>query len=309
MRARAGAVVALVLSIVAIGWARPRVTQAAKVVKNQSDVYTLPPPRILARVSLGYRSALADYLWAHVLVTQGLRMGEKRPFSEVVQYLHAINQLDPRFREPYRLADSLLSFQINDPDRGASVREARRVLERGLAEFPYDSELWLNYGQFLAYIGPGSLPVDAEDRAEMQRAGARALIRAGELGGDESTVFKSISAAAILHRKGEVDAAIRFLERLHAVADDEEVREDVGRRLHALRQGRQASRDFELSRAFDSVWQKDLPFAPRSWLSVLGPHRETWLCAGPRGERNDVPCISDWPAWSAHSLRMPGAEI
>ena len=304
MRARLGALFFLALSIMTISWAQPRLRHGAAVVKNRSDVYSLPPPAILTRLSLGYRSALADYLWAHVLVTQGLRMGDRRPFPEIGQYLHAINHLDPRFREPYRLADSLMSFQINDPDRGASVREARRVLERGLTEFPYDSELWLNYGQFLAYIGPGSLPVDAEERAEMQQAGARALIRAGEFAGDEATVFKSMSAAAILHRKGEVDAAIRFLERLHAVADDEAVREDVGHRLRALRQGRQASRDFELSREFDSLWQKDLPFVPRSWLSVLGPPVETWRCAGRRSERNDMPCTRDWPAWSEHALSL-----
>jgi hypothetical protein len=283
------------LAVLAVTWARPRLARVVQVVKVRSDVYSLPPPPVLGRASLGYRSALADYLWAHVLVTQGLRMGEKRPFSEVALYLDVINYLDPDFREPYRLADSIMSFQIGDPDRVESVRQARIVLERGLVQFPYDAELWLNYGQFLAYIAPGSLPVDAEEKTDWQEAGARALVRAGELGGDGATLYKAMSAAAILNRQGEVEAAIQFLERLYAVADDEEVREDVGRRLQALRQGRQESRDFELSQAFDSVWRDDLPFAPRAMLSVLGPPYNAWECAG-RPSRNF--CKKDWRSWS-----------
>ncbi|HQK20865.1 MAG TPA: HAT repeat-containing protein, partial [Polyangiaceae bacterium] len=144
----------LLACAVMIGLSRPRLVEWLSQAKETSDVYVLPPPTVLARASLGYRAAVADYLWAHVLVTQGLRMGAKRPFQEVGQYLDAINHLDPAYREPYRLADSLLSHQAGDSDRAQSVRRARQILERGLIQFPYDAELWLNYGQFLAYIGP-----------------------------------------------------------------------------------------------------------------------------------------------------------
>ena len=306
MKGRLGMLVAISLAVLAVVWTRPRLAQVAQGVKARSDVYALPPPSVLGRASLGYRAALADYLWAHVLVTQGLRMGEKRPFSEVALFLDAINYLDPQFREPYRLADSIMSFQVGDPDRAASVRQARIVLERGLVQFPYDAELWLNYGQFLAYIAPGSLPADAEERAEWQEVGAKALIRAGELAGDESTVYKAMSAAAILNRQGEVDAAIQFLERLYAVADDEAVREDVGQRLQALRQGRRESRGFELSQAFDSVWRQDLPFARRTLLSVLGPPTDPWRCVGPECRRGE-PCRNNWKSWSESVPRGRGA--
>ncbi len=304
-RGPAGLLIAILMAVLAVAWTRPRLAHVAQEVKVRSDVYALPPPSVLGRASLGYRAALADYLWAHVLVTQGLRMGEKRPFSEVALYLEAINYLDPQFREPYRLADSIMSFQIGDPDRAASVRQAREVLERGLAQFPYDAELWLNYGQFLAYIAPGSVPVDAEERVEWQAAGAKALVRAGELAGDDATAYKAMSAATILNRQGEVDAAIQFLERLYAVADNEEVREDVGQRLQALRQGRQESRDFELSQAFDSLWRQDLPFARRTLLSVLGPPTDPWRCAG--SAREQEACNVNWRSWSESVPRGRGA--
>lgn len=289
-----------------IAWSRPRLSDAMEAVTTGQDVYVLPPPRVLEIGSLGYRSALADYLWAHVLVTQGLRMGEKRPFAAIASYLEAVNHLDPDFREPYRLADSLMSFQIGDPDRADSVRKARVVLERGLRRFPYDSELWLNYGQFLAYIGVGMLPEGSEERKSWREDGARALVRAGELGGDEATSLRAMSAATILNRQGEVEAAILFLERLHAVAADDAVREDVGRRLTVLRQGRQASRDFALSQAYDALWRDSLPFAPRARLSILGPPVHVWACSGPQA-RPGAQCIRDWPSWAESALRKEGA--
>ncbi len=161
----------LVLAAVLVGWTRPWLFDNEQAVKEGSAVYTLPSPPVLERMSLGYRAALADYLWAHLLVTQGLRMGERRPFPEMGDYLDAINHLAPRFREPYRLADSIMPFQMRDPDREATLVRLRGMLERGLRTFPLDAELWLNYGQFLAYIGPGSLK-DADKRQEWREAGA-----------------------------------------------------------------------------------------------------------------------------------------
>jgi tetratricopeptide (TPR) repeat protein len=294
----------LVVCAVAVGWSRPRLTQTMTKAKERSDVYVLPPPPVLARASLGYRAALADYLWAHVLVTQGLRMGAKRPFKEVEHYLDAINYLDPQFRDPYRLTDSLLSYQARDPDRAASVRRARQILERGLGTFPYDAELWLNYGQFLAYIGPGSLPKETGERDTWRNDGANALVRAGELGAsDDSLAFRSLSAAAILNKAGEVDAAIRFLERLYAATENEAAREDILRSLVRLQAGKVASRDFDLAKRFDTLWRTEIPFAPRRMLSVLGPPVDSWSCAGPPAASSELLCDRTWTAWSEHNLR------
>lgn len=299
--------VTLLACMLAVAWTRPRLVSAMSKVKARSDVYALPPPEILERASLGYRSALADYLWAHVLVTQGLRMGERRPFKEIELYLDAINHLDPAFRDPYRITDSLMSFQANDPNPSDSVRRARQILERGLKQFPYDAELWLNYGQFLAYIAPSFFPSGSEEGTAWREAGARALVRAGELGAtDDSLAFRSMSAATILTKAGELDAAIRFMERLYAMTENEEAREDIARRLNGLRQGRVASREFEFAKAFESLWRNDLPFAPRTRLSVLGPPVDSWQCAGPLANRDDKPCDRSWSGWTDHALRGKG---
>jgi hypothetical protein len=226
------------------------------------------------------------------LVTQGLRIGEKRPFSEVAQYLDAINYLDPKFREPYRFADTLLTFQVNNTNKTESIRAARRILARGIEQFPYDGELHLNYGQFLAYLAPGHFPEGSNERTEWRRDGTLVLIRAGELSGDDYTILKALPAAAMLKRQGETDAAIRFLERLYSISDDPEVRDDIVLRLKTLYSGRRSSVDHELSVEFDTLWRKDIPFAPRSWLSILGQPRETWKCSGPTAGHNDTSCAA-----------------
>ncbi|PIE06294.1 MAG: hypothetical protein CSA75_00285 [Sorangium cellulosum] len=287
---------------------QPPLFKTAARVRAKDDVYSLPPPKMLAVASLGYRSALADYLWAHVLVTQGLRLQQRRPFSELVKFFDAINYLDPKFQEPYRMADSLFSFQVNDPNRMASSLRARKVMERGLLHFPYDAELWLNYGQFLAYIGPSTLPIGSNTRDEWRADGAQALVRAAELGGaDDTIVFKSISAATILNRSGKRDAAIRFLERAYAMTEDETLQKDIQHRLSLLKKEELSSRDFDLAKAFDELWRTELPFASRTCLSVLGPSFDVWNCAGPSWKVDArANCPSDWTEWTDRVLKKEG---
>ena len=294
------AVVSTVLAVLSIAVARPRVAASTAQAKEKSDSYTLPPENILPQVSMGYRSALADLIWAHVLVTQGIRMGERRPFDNVERYLDAINTLDPPFREPYRLADSLMSFQNNDPDRAGSTRSARRIIERGVRERPNDAELWLDLGQFLAYIGPSALPTD-EEREQWRRDGAAAMARAGELGGEDDIILaKSISAVSLLSKRGENEAALHLLEKIYGMTEDPEAKADIERRIRVVLGGQRESSRMQLAKAFDVLWAGDLPFVRRGQLSVLGPPVRVWQCAGtaPVAQRPRKDCSHRWADWA-----------
>ncbi|WP_437539349.1 hypothetical protein WME79_23920 [Sorangium sp. So ce726] len=97
------ALVAVALSAaaaVAIGSVRAPAADLEQRVAETSDVYVLPPTDEVVRLSLGYRSALADLLWSHVLVSQGLHTMERRRFENLTLLLDAINALDPTFRDP-----------------------------------------------------------------------------------------------------------------------------------------------------------------------------------------------------------------
>src|SRR4051812_46412849 len=79
--------------------------------KDRDDVYTLPSNGQLRAMSLGYRSALADIIFAHVLVSSGIHFQEKRAFELAGKYIEAVNALDPQFEQPYRMADALITLQ------------------------------------------------------------------------------------------------------------------------------------------------------------------------------------------------------
>src|ERR1700690_2993990 len=79
--------------------------------RTKRDIYALPSPRQAVAFSLGYRSAMAELIFAHVLVESGLHIQEHRRFDTLGTYLETVVALDPQFSTPYRLADTLLTFQ------------------------------------------------------------------------------------------------------------------------------------------------------------------------------------------------------
>ncbi|HEX7668852.1 MAG TPA: HAT repeat-containing protein, partial [Polyangiaceae bacterium] len=155
MRAAPNRLAWVVAFTCALGIAFVRPTLAARFhrLRVTADVYPLAPPDQMVIASLGWRSALADAIFAHVLVSYGLHFQEKRRFEFVGEYLDTVNALDPLFRQPYRLADTLLVL-APEPPKLEHYEKAREIFLRGLAHFPYDSELWLTAGQYLAYLAP-----------------------------------------------------------------------------------------------------------------------------------------------------------
>ncbi len=276
------------VAIACIAFVRPKLTAyfAASAVKH--DVYPLPTPEQTVVLSLGYRSALADYLFAHVLVSYGIHFQEKRNFEAVGDYLDAINALDPKFNRPYRIADTLLTLE----PRGAkppAYRRARAILERGMKEFPFDAALWSSAGQFFAYLGPGGL-TDPAEQAEWQLAGGRTLAHAcGLVSNDETIPYHCIVAAGLLTRAGQQDAARQFLKRVTSVTEDPEIRALATNELARLGGDSETA---NRRKRFEAAWGQDLPFVSRGALLSIGPSWQPAACAGP-----DSPCATSWRAW------------
>src|SRR5690606_9161983 len=86
----------LALSAAGIHFTRTALADPFQRLKITSDVYPLPSPEQTVVLSLGYRAALADLLYAHVLVSYGLHFREKLLFESVGDYLDTINELDPK---------------------------------------------------------------------------------------------------------------------------------------------------------------------------------------------------------------------
>jgi hypothetical protein len=287
-RDRRGILVAIAIAVAAAGGialVQPGLARDVHAVKQRDDVFVLPPEKQLRAVTFGYHAAATDLLWAWLLVEYGTHHQEKRRFPNVHRYIEGILVLEPDFAVLYQFLDTLLVFAPG----GTSIEDVRSVrtyFERGLQVRPYDADLWLHYGQFLAFLAPSYLP----DKAETERwrlDGARAIMRAVELGSDPE---RSLAAATILSKAGEGRANLRNLERLYALADDPETRRQILLKIQQL----EGTLDSE--RAVNVVtfeWHKRYPFMSRSATLLLGPHRSPAACAGPSSYDRKV-CPRDW---------------
>jgi tetratricopeptide (TPR) repeat protein len=310
VRAKWLTAILLLASVGVIALCLPKLSAGHRRLRETSDVYVLPPPADVVRLALGYRAALADYLWAHVLVSQGLHTFEKRRFEHLTLYLDTINALDPQFRDPYLMADALITFQANETPL-EEVRKAREIMERGVAARPLDAELWLVLGQFVAYIAPGSYLTDKQEIDRWRREGAQILARAAELGSADANIsWQALGGAGILHRAGERDAAIRFLQRTLAVTDDEELKDELRRRLRVLLGEQQANEYQRREAAMKEQWFRgDVRFVrKRETVLLLGPDHDDAYCAG-GAHADDLRCARTWREWSERFERSArGAE-
>jgi tetratricopeptide (TPR) repeat protein len=289
--------IAVALGAAAVAYrSRSAVMPAFESLKPTSDVYALPQPEQLAVVSLGYRAALADLIFAHVLVWHGLHFQEKRRFEFAAEYLDAVTTLDPSFRDPYYYGDTLVAVQVGKPTR-EDYHRARRLLERGLRQRPDDTELWLSSGQFIAYVAAPWLE-DPQERKAWQLDGAKIIARACELvGSNENIPYNCIGAASALSRAGEREAMIRFLERILAVSDDEAIRSYAFEKLRRTLSEHEMDEIQRRAQSLRDAWKADLGYVSLTSALVVGPPFDPSACAG--RNRTKPECASTWSAWRA----------
>jgi hypothetical protein len=278
----------LVIALGAIGISRfqPDLAREVHKVKQRDDVFLLPPPAELRAMTLGYNAAATDLLWAKMILEYGVHWQEKRNFPDVTRYIDGILAIEPDYQTLYLYVDTVLIWTY----KGATeqdARTARAYLERGTKERPYDAEVWLHYGQFIAFLAPSFLKDEAEIDA-WRKEGALAIMKSVELGADAQ---RSLGAGAILRNAGERDATVRFFNRAYAMADDPETRAQILRKLAVLNQG---SSDAET--AISSVERECRArwgFLTRGECLLIGPERQPPACAGPLSwERRE--CPTNW---------------
>jgi hypothetical protein len=167
---------------------------------------------------------------------------------------------------------------------------ARAYLERGTRERPDDARVWVEYGQFLAFIAPSFLTDAAEIKA-WRKQGAEALGHAVEIGADADD---ALAAAALLDTAGVRSQAIRFLEHAYAITPpDSEVHETVGQRLASLQASARRDAADAQQAAFEARRRREMPHVPRSLYRLLGPRADPSRCAGPSSPA-DAACARDW---------------
>jgi tetratricopeptide (TPR) repeat protein len=286
----------LAASALTIAFVRPKAVAGVRETKLTSDVLTLPPPSVLVAASLGYRAALADYLYTSTVITYSIHSEERRRWEYVGQYLDSIVALDPTFCQTYRYADTFIIYQPSGAPGPDEVRHARRLLEQGLEMCPSDGRLWLSAGQFMVFIATQFLSDDAE-KAEYRASGAKMLARAAELVSDNQNIqWQALAAAGVFTREGNRAAAISFLERAFHVTDDHELKKNIAQRLAMLREEGAIDEAKRRGEVFNDLWRRKLPFVSRSGMLLLGPPYDPHACAG--DGRHGADCAETWAAWA-----------
>jgi tetratricopeptide (TPR) repeat protein len=300
-RSTLGAALLLATSVLGVARIQPRLARTVHSIKESDEVYALPPPAQLRASTLGWDAAAVDLLWAKLLVEYGIHWSEHREFRDVPNYVDAILELEPTYEPVYQYVDTMLAYR---PLQGTEddVRKARAYLERGTRERPQDANLWMRYGQFIAFIAPSFLRTDA-DRDAWRKDGATAIGRAVEHGADAE---RALTAASILTRAGETQVAIRYLERAYALTPStSDVHESIGRRLATLEVFARRDATDEAARTVHTRWQEELPFVTHDQYLLLGPRVDVLRCSG-LAAAEDRACARDWSAAVAAPDSPPG---
>jgi hypothetical protein len=279
------AILIVLLGSAGIAFTQPGLARNIHKLHQRDDVFLLPPPRELRAMTLGYRAATTDLLWAKMILEYGLHWQEKRAFPDVTRYMDGILAVEPDFKPLYLFADTILIWVPGGADEDA-VRTARRYCERGTRERPYDPEVWMQCGQFVTFLSPSFLKDEAEIE-QWRKEGALMIMHAVELGADAE---RSLSAATVLRKSGERDATIKYLERAYAMTDDAETRQQILYKLQMLDATSEAEATTTMvDRECRASWR----FLSRGECLLIGPGRPIAKCAGP-ASFHDRDCPRDW---------------
>jgi hypothetical protein len=136
---------------------------------------------------------------------------------------------------------------------------------------------------------------DEREKDAWRKDGAEAIGRAAELGADPD---RALTAASILTRAGETQAAIRYLENAYAFTEHPsmtEIHEAIGRKLVAYQAGARRDAADATARAIVARWQNEIPLLTPGLYLLLGPVTEPARCAGVAGSR-EPECARTWEA-------------
>lgn len=162
----------------------------------------IPLPEVARALSFGFDAVLADFYWLWAVQTVGQRDADvARDAGDLARLIDVVTTLDPWVDHPYRFAAVWLT------DSEQSVREANRLLERGIAHHQDDwrNRYHLGFNQFF-YL-------------QENRRAADVLEGAVRLPGAPAYLPRLV--ARLRSEDGNLEAAGVFLEEMvRTTADD-----------------------------------------------------------------------------------------
>lgn len=113
----------------------------------------LPRLELLRVVGAGQQSLVADYYWLQAIQAAG-RGGssfEATRYLDLFYYADLVTDLDPKFHKVYQFAGNTVPTNLGR-ETWVNTKEARKILEKGVKNFPEDSTLRLYLAYNLSYF-------------------------------------------------------------------------------------------------------------------------------------------------------------
>lgn len=223
-------------------------------------------------VSLGYREALADWLYVRALAYFG---GDDGATSPGVQHLiGAIAALDPGFEEPMSwgaLAMWSATMEVSQDD----YRNILALLEAAGERFPKNYKLAQRAGEI--YV----MRMHSDDAAELRAfkvKGTQLLSKAVHLPGAPRSLGTYV--AHLETELGQRDKAIRDLRELVLYTSDANARAKLVAKLAKLTQVSSETLAYELDVErvrFETQWHAQRPELSAAMFAVIGPPITDWF--------------------------------
>jgi tetratricopeptide (TPR) repeat protein len=222
----------------------------------------VPRPEAARATALGFDAVLSDYYWLRAVQIVGAAARPEDHAPLLGRLIDVVTTLDPWVGHPYRFAAVWLV------DSQESVREANRLLQRGIEHHPEDwrQPFYLGFNHYY-HLGENDAAADAMERAAALEGSPRYLprlvarLRAGSAGLETAAAFLTELARSAPdgYAKAEYEKALDEIET-----------ERRARVLDAAREAwrRRHGRDIERV--------EDLVSGPEPVLRILPPEPHGW---------------------------------
>lgn len=181
-----------------------------------------PSGEQLRVLALGYREAMADFVWLQAIQYLGGTDGWPRTDLTFYRLVDAVTTLDPRYEFVYLAGGVVLTRY------GRQIDESNRLLLKGLRNL--GPALKENpFGWWIPFMLGYNYFFYKRDVA----SAASYFLLASEHPGRPG--YLPLLAARLIAERDDPEVAIRFLERMHAESRDENFRKDVEAKIEELR--------------------------------------------------------------------------
>lgn len=268
---RAGRPVAIVCAVALLSWiaGTTRLDSQGHFLSTQryEDTYFVPPPQWLKVFSLGYRDALASFLWMRMLVYFGDEAIHHGASRHLFDYADAILSLDPYFIRAYRWIAITAAYRPKN--RGLhDVRRGIKYLERAAQLAPDDGQVAWDLGSFYLYELKPMLK-DESEKAEAKRK-AFEHIRTAVLRG-AAPAWVALNTATYLENMGQREQQIAFLQEVYAQASSDEQRAEIAEELARLRSASFAEAFAREQAQAEAQHKRDFPYLGMDLFLQIGP--------------------------------------